>query len=223
MCIHAHSQITLRACNNALSAQDFILTNTGTVDDGGIIRNTFESAPADFAQSCNSGTCEVRLIWSIANSRWEIQLDNDGPLSNPDYTTGILYYNDEASYPNPPDLTLGTWVDNLGGTCGGDGSFTTLTGDVQSSPTLSVNDLALNNAILIYPNPSSEIITIKNNTALNIKNISIIDVRGKTLKHLNIEDLNEQETINIQSLNSGLYFLSIISDQGTSTRKLIVN
>ena len=128
------AQITYRGCEGfALGAQDYILHQTGTTSDAGTIRNTFESTPSDFTQSCPAGVCELRIIWSIANSRWELQLDNDGPLGTPDYTTAVLFFNTTASAPNPPSLSLGTWVDNNGGSCGGDGSFTTFTGDVQSS------------------------------------------------------------------------------------------
>lgn len=128
------AQITLRACDGVLGTQDYILTATGTTNDGGTIRNTYESTPL-FAptQTCPAGVCEVRIIWSIANGQWEIQLDNDGPLPTPDWNTAVLYTNSTPSEPDPPDLTLGLWVDNLGGGCGGDGSFTTLTGNLQST------------------------------------------------------------------------------------------
>ncbi|MEO1216892.1 MAG: T9SS type A sorting domain-containing protein [Bacteroidota bacterium] len=128
---YSFSQITFRGCtSNIMGAQDFSLTNTGTVTDGSITRNTFEATPNDFTQSCTAGVCELRIIWSTANSRWEIQLDTDGPLVTPDYTTAVLYHNNSASYPNPPNLSLGTWVDGLGGLCPS-GEFVTFSGDVQ--------------------------------------------------------------------------------------------
>lgn len=223
MSLNTYSQITLKGCFAALSNQDFTLIETGTVDDSGIIRNTFESSPADFTQSCNSGVCEVRLIWNITNSRWEIQLDNDGPLTTPDYTTGILYYNSEASYPNPPDLSLGTWVDNLGGTCGGNGSIATLTGDVQSSTTLSTETLSLENAISFYPNPTSDILTIKNNSNHTLNSVTISDTRGRVVK--NVENLKNsfKYTIDLRNLNKGVYLLSISGEKGLISKKIVLN
>jgi hypothetical protein len=128
-----NAQITFRGCTSiALGAQDYTLTATGTTNDGGTIRNTYESSPADFAQSCPAGSCEIRIIWNSGASAWQIQLDNDGPVGTPDYTTTCLYSNSTASYPNPPDLTLGTWNDCSGGACPS-GEFVTMSGDVQSS------------------------------------------------------------------------------------------
>ena len=86
--VSLHAQITFRGCTSSvLGEQDFVLSYTGTIDDEGIIRKTYESFPADFAQSCPAGVCELRIIWNIGAARWEIQLDNDGPVGTPDYTT----------------------------------------------------------------------------------------------------------------------------------------
>ena len=137
--INLNAQITFRGCTtNALGDQDFILSSTSTTNDAGSVRNTFETSPTDFAQSCPAGVCELRIIWNISNSRWEIQLDNDGPIGSPDYTTSCLYYNSTASLPNPPDLTLGSWIDCSGGICPS-AELVKLTGEVQSS-TLSINN-----------------------------------------------------------------------------------
>lgn len=126
----AQAQITLRGCQTILSAQDYVLNDTGDTNDGAL-RNTFESTPSDFVQSCSSGVCEIRIIW--ANARWEIQLDNDGPAGTPDYTTAVLYFNTEASHPNPPDLTLGTWTDGTGMSALCADAIATFSGDVQNT------------------------------------------------------------------------------------------
>lgn len=220
---YTYSQITLRGCNAALSDQDFVLVQTGTIDDAGIIRNTFESSPADFTQSCNSGVCEVRIIWSIANARWEIQLDNDGPITIPEYTTGTIYYNEESSFPNPPDLTFGTWIDNLEGSCGGDGSISTLEGDVQNSSSLSMRELDIEKMVSIYPNPTTDVITIRNNSILKLNSVIIEDSRGRTLKNISFTSVERKQVIDVKSLKKGIYFVTITSDKNKFTKKFIVN
>ncbi|MGH1337049.1 MAG: choice-of-anchor D domain-containing protein [Aureispira sp.] len=84
-------------------------------------RTTFTSGNLG---NCSAGVCAFRIIWTGAN--WEIQLSTDGGSSY----TFILYRNSTPSSPNPPDLTLGTWVDVSGVGCGALGQ---LTGDVQNS------------------------------------------------------------------------------------------
>ena len=220
---YSHSQITIKSCNEGLGAQNYTLNATGTVIDAGITRNTFESTPADFTQSCPAGNCELRIIWSITNVRWEIQLDNNGPINSADYDAGPLYYNTNASYPNPPSLNLGTWTDTLNGGCGG--SLTnangTLTGDVQDT-TLSIENLVLNDAILVYPNPTSNTITIQNNATVNVKNITISNMSGLLIKTIDFDSLENKKSIDIQNLKTGIYMVTIASDFGKSTRKLIV-
>jgi hypothetical protein len=126
------AQITFRGCTTVLSAQNYTLILTGTTNDAGTIRNTYESSPSNFTQSCAAGVCEIRIIWSIGSGRWEVQLDNDGPVGAPDYTTSCLYFNSAASFPNPPDLTLGSWQDCSGGNCPVS-QFVTMSGDVQDA------------------------------------------------------------------------------------------
>jgi hypothetical protein len=47
----------------------------------------------------------MRVIWSSSNNRWELQLDgnNNGTFSD------IQYASTYASYPKPPDHTIGNW------------------------------------------------------------------------------------------------------------------
>ncbi|WP_417238124.1 T9SS type A sorting domain-containing protein [Bizionia sp.] len=193
-----NAQITFQGCtNDALGNQNFELSATGTTSDAGTIRNTYESTPSNFTTSCPAGVCEIRIIWNINASRWEVQLDNDGPINSPNYTTAVLYFNTTPSVPNPPDLTLGTWQD--AGFC--PIPITTLTGDVQSS-TLSVNTFNLDQEFKIYPNPSSDFIKVLglNNTEA----YAIYNIVGFQLKKGEVSD---NESINIKNLANGIYLL----------------
>jgi len=215
-----NAQITFRACEaNVLGAQDYIFTQNGTTNDASTIRNTFETLAADFTQSCPAGVCELRIIWNITMTRWEIQLDNDGPVSIPDYTTGVLYYNTTASVPNPPSLALGTWVDNQGGACGGNDSFTTLTGNVQDV-TLGINDLALlNQNISIYPNPISSEFKIES-SVYDIEEVVIYSLLGKNVKSITT-NFNK---ISVTDLSSNVYLVKIITTNGiVLNKKIVVN
>ncbi|MFK7797784.1 MAG: choice-of-anchor D domain-containing protein, partial [Aureispira sp.] len=128
------AQINFQGCTAEFGTTTYVFFNTSTTNDGGTIRNTYETTPIDGTQPCNGlgfGFCEFRIIWSVANSRWEFQI-TDG------VSFFMIYSNTSPSAPNPPDLTLGTWIENTantGGACGGNGtaSISTLTGDIQNS------------------------------------------------------------------------------------------
>lgn len=132
--VKMNGQINMKACSSQFGNGKYDFFHTGTTDDG-TIRNTFETIPGDGQQPCNGfgyGFCEFRIIWNSIGSRWEVQI-SDG------FQYFTIYYNNTSSAPNPPDLTLGDWMENtelIGSSCGGDGSFEILTGDVQSYVTL---------------------------------------------------------------------------------------
>jgi len=117
-----YSQITYTGCNGVINPPGpHTLSNTGTTNSGGIMRNTFQSASG----ACSAGNCTYRIIWNdgINPARWEFQLSTNGGSTFPN----ILYFNTSPSAPNPPDLTLGTWSSPF---CG---PLATLSGDVQST------------------------------------------------------------------------------------------
>lgn len=80
---------------------------------------------------------------------------------------------------------------------------------------LNVNTFNFDDAISVYPNPSSTKISIQ---GITVKNVDFFDINGKNVKTAS------SETIDISNLNSGIYFLKIESDNNTfSYKKLVVN
>ncbi len=72
---------------------------------------------------------------------------------------------------------------------------------------VGINNLSLNNDIKVYPNPTKTIITITNKTNLTGKKYLITNLVGQTVLS---GKLNLDETIvNLESLQSGMYLLSI--------------
>src|SRR5688572_23378108 len=109
--------VTFNGCHALFENQNYIF-DLETTDVSG--RNVFSTSPADGNQSCGGlGTCEFKILWSTARSRWEFVADSgNGDFVNPH----VIYYNTSASIPNPPGLSLGTWVENTATTissCGG--------------------------------------------------------------------------------------------------------
>jgi hypothetical protein len=127
-------QINFQGCPAEFGATTYVLVPIGTTNDGGTIRNTYDTSPIDGAQACNGlgfGFCEFRIIWDVANNQWLFQITDGASFFT-------IYTNTSPSAPNPPDLTLGTWVENganTGGTCGGNLTTgnSTLSGDVQGT------------------------------------------------------------------------------------------
>ncbi len=205
------AQITFNSCHPLIEDQDYTF-NQKTLDVTG--RNTFETNPVDENAPCGGvGNCEFQIAWNQTSTRWEIYADDgDGTFSN----TYVLYYNTEASMPNPPSLILGTWVEETTVTQSLCGAIIGLTGDLQDT-ILGLSDFQIENQISIYPNPVKNILNIKH-TNISIDNGSMYDVSGKL-----VLSTSDSRTIDVSNLNPGLYFVKIEIENKEVIKKIVIN
>lgn len=78
--------------------------------------------------------------------------------------------------------------------------------------------VAQQNQVSVFPNPSNGVINIANVEGL--KNASIADINGRTVKTVNFAGTNQ---INISDLANGVYMMTINSDKGSVTKKIVKN
>jgi len=83
----------------------------------------------------------------------------------------------------------------------------------------SSTDETLAKSIDIFPNPSQDFITIKSEYLL--EEIKIFDSSGKLA--LNLTSSSNQKSINVSSLNKGVYIARIQTVNGLATKKIIIN
>jgi hypothetical protein len=109
----------------------------------------------------------------------------------------------------------------------GSNSFVALVGNFNGTAQVtarSLNDLTLSirnntiNGLKVYPNPINDGILYISTDLNEEKNVQVFDVLGKQV--LNIT--TSTETVNLSSLNSGLYIVKIIEGGNSATRKLVV-
>ena len=84
--------------------------------------------------------------------------------------------------------------------------------------TLGTDDFSKAN-FAVYPNPATDVIKISNVNNLDITNLTITDINGRTMKQVN----TSIEAINVSDLNSGIYFLKIKTAQGEGVTKFVKN
>ena len=88
---------------------------------------------------------------------------------------------------------------------------------LKSNVTISgINELKNSNNT-IYPNPANDYFSINNNS---ITKIEINSVDGKLIK--SIQTTNSGNNINVEELNSGVYYVSLFSNNTVSREKLII-
>lgn len=82
--------------------------------------------------------------------------------------------------------------------------------------------LAISEAIGVdfkmYPNPASEqvVVTLKEQTAATIQ---IVDSQGKMLYNAQFEGISQ--TVPVSKLSTGIYFITLTTDHGTTTKKMV--
>ncbi|MEN8138500.1 MAG: DUF2961 domain-containing protein [Bacteroidota bacterium] len=80
---------------------------------------------------------------------------------------------------------------------------------------LSNEDPQILNAIKVYPNPSSGIINI--DSSVQVEDVIISDVNGRVINNITFTG----GSIDISTLNKGVYFMSIITRNGNSIKTII--
>jgi ligand-binding sensor domain-containing protein len=97
-------------------------------------------------------------------------------------------------------------------------SVTVTQDGIESVPSL------YNSKVTVYPNPVKDNLLIKfDDATLSDITISIVDVYGRSIIERNFEhvDLNSEQTLDLSSMKSGLYFLEIRSEKGNRVYKII--
>ena len=84
--------------------------------------------------------------------------------------------------------------------------------------TLGVEDVNLDKLVKIFPNPTSNFLTIQSPTVA-ITKISVFDLQGKKV----LIKTNNLDNINVSKLNRGIYFLKLETNQSVLTKKIILH
>ncbi|OUS01492.1 hypothetical protein A9Q86_06855 [Flavobacteriales bacterium 33_180_T64] len=97
-----------------------------------------------------------------------------------------------------------------------------MTYSICSGLTLSIDENILEENIIIYPNPTKTNLNISSAAFIKIDNASIYDVRGRLILSKDINSSSNLNTINVNQLNSGIYFIKINVENTTISKKFIV-
>lgn len=85
---------------------------------------------------------------------------------------------------------------------------------------LGLDDFEINNEIIIYPNPSSEIISIRSQN--NINSITIYSIDGRSIITYTNPLTTNEFIINVHNISVGLYTLKVSTDNGNFSKKILI-
>ena len=75
--------------------------------------------------------------------------------------------------------------------------------------------------ISVYPNPTTEIFTIRKLASLNLLKAEVFDINGRKLKEADLSEMFISLDIDINELATGIYFVTVTSEDTKATVKLI--
>ncbi|WP_026449781.1 T9SS type A sorting domain-containing protein [Aequorivita capsosiphonis] len=123
-----------------------------------------------------------------------------------------------AAYQNITNpQTIYVRVENYDTSC-----FVIASFEIETDQTISVAAFALEN-LSISPNPTSESFAVQSSQLVSETTISIYDIQGKLLSSEKILPQNGMLTMNVSTLESGVYFVKIASEGNSAIKKLVKN
>lgn len=90
-----------------------------------------------------------------------------------------------------------------------------------NSIVLGTNENTLDNGFALYPNPTSNVVNLVNNTNISLEMMMIYDINGKLVNQTNLRSMQDEKAVDVSSLATGVYVVKIIGDNASIVKRLI--
>ncbi len=87
--------------------------------------------------------------------------------------------------------------------------------EVQVACLLVVSEVDLNSAINVYPNPVSEVLYLNVSKSIVFEKAIVYSVLGERLQ------VFSEKNINFSSFSNGIYFIEVVTNQGSISKKIV--
>jgi hypothetical protein len=101
------------------------------------------------------------------------------------------------------------------------GNVGTCTFELTVESILGVDDNGLSDGVAIFPNPTDSKVTISNATGIQLEKVAIYDVNGRLVNTIDLSDMQQEKTIDVSQLASGVYMLQIQSENESTVKRLV--
>jgi hypothetical protein len=160
----------------------------------------------------------------VPDSSWMTIAFTNNSLNS---TTYLWDFGDGTSSTDfePVHLYSAPGVYNVCLTATGECDDNTTCQDVRAWDGVGIGEFDANNAISIYPNPASDVLTIEaSNVPGDVLNIEISNISGQVVMNSQLNDFNgyAKEQLDISELTKGVYFVKIFTNEVTTAKRLVV-
>lgn len=87
---------------------------------------------------------------------------------------------------------------------------------------LATTNFSKENTFKVYPNPSNSIVNVRLNQFVGKVNIQVVDINGRVVFTTNDDNFNVEKSINLSSLQKGMYVLKVNTTDFNFTEKIIL-
>ncbi|MCB0466098.1 MAG: T9SS type A sorting domain-containing protein, partial [Aequorivita sp.] len=87
---------------------------------------------------------------------------------------------------------------------------------------VGIEDVISESTVSIYPNPATSEFTIALPRSMKAE-VRVFDITGKLLIYEAEAIIADKHTVNVSSLSSGTYFVRLNTEEGSATKKLLIN
>ncbi len=162
---------------------------------------------------------------TILGYHWDF---GDGNTSNAQYPTHT--YNDTDVYnicltivsTDGTDTCTSTFCDSVGFDSSGNLVFKTtqqgFTINVVNPATIGQNEIDLNSHFSLFPNPSDDMATLNWDKSIEVHQIDVVNINGQIIQTI----IPDNNAVEFNSLNTGIYILRISSEHGTAALRMMV-
>lgn len=138
------------------------------------------------------------------------------------FSEGVIEYYIDDVLLQASTVWAGTAVDNSVFLCD-NLSSTALIDNVVTKPlgTAGVNENLISK-LSVFPNPANDVVNVTNNENILVNGVEVVDLNGRTVKTAKFDGVANAQ-INVADLASGIYMMTVSSDKGTMTKKIVKN
>lgn len=83
-------------------------------------------------------------------------------------------------------------------------------------------DSHLASTFSVYPNPATNVVNVVNAENILVNDITVTDLNGRTVKSAKFNGVADAQ-VNVSDLAAGVYMVTISSDKGATTKKIVKN
>ena len=172
----------------------------------GGVKPTAPVAPSNLKAEAIS-TSSIKLTWNPVGNATSYKVyqgeENIATVELPTYTVEGLEYNTEYCF------TV-TALNEVGESDGSEESCVKTKGE-------GVDELA--SSFNIYPNPVKDELFIE--TEMNVEEVAIYDIYGRQAMSQQVNETASQQVVNVADLNSGIYFVKVVTSEGEIVKRFV--